>query len=224
MKRAKLSERTTPKLCASLSQRNTRRERRADEPDQAEAGDRHPLAGLPERLGQHGGAAREDDDDDRDDGGVVAHGRSSSVGSRSRSRSGQRALSALGAVATRPGDRQRRTRHRLAGSHPLDQPVDRRLHRLQEDARDDAHHDRHRDRRHHQRPLARRQVRQVAVLLVGHRPVVHALEHPQHVDRREDHAGRGERRPASDSSGTRRAGSGTRRRSRSCRAARSTTA
>ena len=43
-------------------------------------------------------------------------------------------------------------------------------------------------------PLARRQIRQRGVLLVRDRAVVHALEHPQHVDRRQDHAGRGERR------------------------------
>ena len=52
--------------------------------------------------------------------------------------------------------------------------------------------------RHDHRPLARRQVRQRRVLLVGHRPVVHALEHPEHVDRRQDHAGRGERRQTAD--------------------------
>ena len=66
------------------------------------------------------------------------------------------------------------------------------------------------------RPTRAAQIGQPAVLLVRHRAVVDALEHPQHVDRRQNHAGRRERRERADSSGTRRAGSGTRRRSRSC--------
>ena len=47
----------------------------------------------------------------------------------------------------------------------------------------------------------------------------HALEHPQHVARRQDHARGGEQRPRRSARGTRRAGPGTRRRSRSSRAA-----
>ena len=38
-----------------------------DEADEAEAGDRHPLAGLAERLGEHRGRRRQRDDDDRND-------------------------------------------------------------------------------------------------------------------------------------------------------------
>ena len=68
MKSAKLSERMTPKLCGVAVPEADRRDRGADEADEAEAGDRHPLAGLPERLGEHGGDRRQRDDDDRDDG------------------------------------------------------------------------------------------------------------------------------------------------------------
>ena len=51
-----------------------RRERRADQADEPEAGDRHALARLAERLGEHRGAwPTSDDDEDRDDGGEVAH-------------------------------------------------------------------------------------------------------------------------------------------------------
>ena len=49
------------------------------------------------------------------------------------------------------------------------------------------------ERRDHATTRARSD-RAARVLLVGDGPVVDALEHPQHVHRRKDHAGRGERR------------------------------
>ena len=48
-------------------------ERRTGEANQSEPGNRHALAALAKRLGNHRGAAGQDDDDDRDDGGEVAH-------------------------------------------------------------------------------------------------------------------------------------------------------
>ena len=61
------------------------------------------------------------------------------------------------------------------------------------DAGHDAHEDRHRaDRRDHD-PLARARDRAGRGSFVRQRTVVHALEHPQHVDRRQNHAGRGDR-------------------------------
>ena len=62
-----------------------------------------------------------------------------------------------------------------------------------------------------------------AFFSLRHRPVVDALEHPEHVGGRQDHAGRGDRGKARDSTRTRRAESGTRRRTRSGPAGRSTT-
>ena len=50
-----------------------RRDQGADEPDEAEAGDVHPLARMPDGLGQHRGDGREHDDQDRDGGGERAH-------------------------------------------------------------------------------------------------------------------------------------------------------
>ena len=73
MKRAKLSERMTPMLWASLFQRQTDAIAAPTRPDQAEPGNRHPLARLPERLREHGGDRRQRDDDERDDGEVFAH-------------------------------------------------------------------------------------------------------------------------------------------------------
>ena len=73
MKRAKLSERTTPKLWASWPQRSTLASAEPTETDQTEAGNGHALAALPERLPEHRGATREDDDDDWDEGDVGAH-------------------------------------------------------------------------------------------------------------------------------------------------------
>ena len=55
MNSAKLSERMTPMLWASLFQRQAGRDRGADQADEAEPGNRHALAGLAECLGQHGG-------------------------------------------------------------------------------------------------------------------------------------------------------------------------
>ena len=82
--------------------------------------------------------------------------------------------------------------HRLARFHPLDDARHGRLHRRQEQVGRDAHHDRHRAQRADDRPLAHAEVLQVAVLGVGDRAVVDALEHPQHVDRRQDHAEAGD--------------------------------
>ena len=117
MKRAKLSERTTPKLWASLPQRKTEASAAPAEADQAEAGDRHALAALAERLREHRGAAREDDDDDRDDGGEFAHcladlaASSFAVVARFGSRFAARGsrLGAAGAVECHVGDLERRT-------------------------------------------------------------------------------------------------------------------
>ena len=59
MKRAKLSARTTPKLRASVSQSMIDDDGRADQTDQPEPEDRHPLARLAEGLGEHGRRGRE---------------------------------------------------------------------------------------------------------------------------------------------------------------------
>jgi hypothetical protein len=53
-----------------------RRERGAEEADEAEHGDVHALARVAEGLGQHGRQPRERDDDDRDESCVVGHGKS----------------------------------------------------------------------------------------------------------------------------------------------------
>src|SRR5450759_1175481 len=87
----------------------------------------------------------------------------------------------------------RRTRHGFA-AHPLEQAIDGWLHRTEEDAGQHAHEDGHGDDGDDHPPLADGQVRQGPVLVMGDRPVVHPLEHPQHVDGREDDAAGGERR------------------------------
>ena len=75
-------------------------------------------------------------------------------------------------------------------------PLDRRLDRPQEQVRQHAHQDGDRDDRYDDHPLARPKIGKVRVLLVRHGTVVHPLEHPEHVGRRQDDAGRRERREA----------------------------
>ena len=58
MKSAKLSARMTPKLLRVAVPEEHRRDRGADQADQAEPGDRHALAGLAEGLREHRGARR----------------------------------------------------------------------------------------------------------------------------------------------------------------------
>ena len=73
MKSAKLSERMTPMLWASLFQSERRRDRGAGQADEAEAGNRHAFPGLPECLGEHRGDRRQRDDDERNHCGVFSH-------------------------------------------------------------------------------------------------------------------------------------------------------
>jgi hypothetical protein len=73
--------------------------------------------------------------------------------------------------------------------HLIQHPLNGWSHRIQEDVGKDTHQDRHRDHRHDDEPLARAEIDEARVFLVGHRPVVDPLEHPQHVRRREDDAG-----------------------------------
>ena len=76
MNSAKLSARMTPKLTAVGVPQEDRGDRGADQADQAEAGDRHALARLPDRLGQHRGKAPDRATiDDRNDCGVFSHDR-----------------------------------------------------------------------------------------------------------------------------------------------------
>ena len=163
-------------------------------PIDAEPADRHPLAGIAEGLGDHRGDGRP---------------RRRRPSGRSRSKDdiiGCRPAARCAAAA--PGSAG------AAAMHWLEHPLDRRLHRPQEQVRQHAHQDRQRDDRHdhaHSRGCRSGSVR---VLLVRDR-------------RRRSRAGTsracrpptGSRRsrrtpPAADPSGTRRAGSGTRRRSR----------
>ena len=83
--------------------------------------------------------------------------------------------------------------------HLVQHALDRRLHRPEEQIRQHAHQDRHRDDRHAARPTRAASGRPGRVLLVLDRPVVDALEHPQHVGRRQDHAGGRERRRSAGS-------------------------
>src|SRR5262245_61211937 len=71
--------------------------------------------------------------------------------------------------------------HRLMLLHPLHDTPDRRLHRFQEHVRLHAHVDCRGGQWTHDRPLPRRQVRHVRVVIVGDLAVVHPLEHPEHV-------------------------------------------
>ena len=64
MKSAKLSERMTPMLWASLFQSADRCDGCTGQADEAEPGNRHAFAWLPEGLGEHGGNRREGDDDE----------------------------------------------------------------------------------------------------------------------------------------------------------------
>ena len=66
--RPKLSATMTPKLVALRFQSSNRRDRRTDEADDAEATERHVLAGRAERLGAHDGQRRQDHAQHRDDG------------------------------------------------------------------------------------------------------------------------------------------------------------
>ena len=179
MKSAKLSARTTPKLRASVSHRKHRRDERADEADQAEAGD--AASARPGwRIASASMAAIADSTTltHRDDGDVVDS--ASALASAFRNRPARRSVAArswawpIGSTRAPARTRRHARRRRVP-----------RLHRPQEERR--ARRPctiAMADRRNHQRPLARREIRERSVLLVRHRPVVDALEHPEHVDRR----------------------------------------
>ena len=73
-------------------------------------------------------------------------------------------------------------------------PIDRRLDRTQEDIGQHAHQDGDRDDRDEDRPFAAAQIGHRRVRFIRDLAVVDALEHPEHVGRRENDAGGGERR------------------------------
>ena len=210
--RPKLSARTTPKLDALRSQSSTDATRATDEADDRRgrrSASARPARGTPRPPSRQAPPAVTQTI------GTMASKDESSISGPPDRRGSRRPARSLRPARLEPALRctrliQRRPPARSAAGTAFGS---------------DAHHDRHRDdRRDHAPTRAASRSGSVAVLLVGHRAVVHALEHPQHVDRRQDHAGRGERREPRAPSGRRRAESGTRRRSRSGRAGRSTTA
>ena len=212
---AKLSARTTPKLTRLWPQSMTEAAAAPARPMSAEHAERQPLVLAAEGLDGEGDQRRRDDDEDRDDGlefGEV-HGCAPPLAAPCGASAAAAAGGALGCRGPV-----------LAAGDPLDHGPDGGLGGSEEDGREHAHHDGHRHRRAERRPLARRQVGQRRVLRVGDLAVVHALEHPEHVDGRQDDAGRRHRGQLAAASGSAPSRSGTRRRSRSGRAGRSTTA
>jgi hypothetical protein len=82
----------------------------------------------------------------------------------------------------------------LGGLEALDQPIHRRLRRREERPGQEAHHHDEGDHRGEDEALAHGQVGEVAVVLVRDLPEEDPLDEEEHVDRAEDHAGRGDRR------------------------------
>ena len=107
--------------------------------------------------------------------------------------------------------------------HPRHHPGRGRVDPVQDQVRRDAEHQHHGDDRDDGRDLARQQVDQAPVAF-GARTLEGALVRPEHVDRGEDDPGHGQRRPGCDRRRTSPGSRGTRRRSCSARAARSTRA
>ena len=198
--RAKLSAVTTPKLVARGPRARHERGAGADEADEPEAADRHALvaaAGTPRPACARTPASVTHDDGMMacragHDGTLLTcrNGAGPSQGAAGRRAPGPRRTSRAPAAARQAAPHHLRRVRRsararrsgcTAGSIGF-------RNRLGSDA-----HERRPARRsgtstHHSRAL---EVRQALVLRVGHRAVVDPLEHPQHVDRRQDHAGRG---------------------------------
>ena len=226
--RPKLSAATTPKLGGvAVPQQDARATAGADEAD--------------ERRGRRSASARRARGTPRRASRRCPRRSRTGSGRWRRRRTRTSATSSLPAVAagscprgaagvtiqTRPAGRRRPSAlpQRLSRLTRCSSALDRRLHRPEEQLREHAHQDRRRHGGHdHRTTRARVRSGSAAFSSLVTGPVVHALEHPQHVDGRQDDAGGGDGREARVPRGTRRAGSGTRRRSRSGRAGRSTTA